>query len=390
LANFFAADPMLNTRLLLLSTWIAMFGASACSNPRERSGTMDSSTQSRVDAGAGGITGGSGGAGAIEGAGGADGADSGRNPGTGSVDTTEGGVSVGQTGGSGGSPAVTPIAPVGLLSQYDNGCVIRDDSTLACWDRSLYASATITDYATGTYDSVIVDRFAASVDDACAHRTAGGYDCYPLNTLLAPPSDEYTQVTFGRQFACGLLTNGNVDCWGMVPAGTIPDDPFVQITGVDTNVCGLRADGTGTCWFDGTFATFPSDIRFRQISLAFAFMCGVTTDSGLVCWGTAAPTAPTGEPLVLSGKVQMVSGGRDHGCVLMEDGHVEALLNPEFDTRADNYQAPPSSLHFIAIDAGIEHDCGITTDGEVWCWGYDQPAKQMLGTDAKPISAKIR
>src|SRR4051794_29872730 len=119
---------MLNTWMLLLCTWTAMLGASACGNPRERHGAMDSGTQSRTDAGGGGMTAGAA-AGSTGGAGGARGGGGDASTGTGGVgSTTDGAVSVGQPAGSGGAPAVTPIGPVTALSQYDNGCVVRSDS----------------------------------------------------------------------------------------------------------------------------------------------------------------------------------------------------------------------------------------------------------------------
>jgi hypothetical protein len=205
---------------------------------------------------------------------------------------------------------------------------------------------------------------------------SGGYNCEPLNSKIIPPAGiEYLQIAIGFDQACGLKADGSVECWGDPVVSNTPSGTFVQIDSSAGVFCGLRSEGTGECWPDESpFHVFPANERFRQIAAGRTRVCGITLDSRVLCWG-AAPTPRTKTDSAIA-----ISVDDNHACAVLEDGRADC-----FGTFLPTYQPPPAEQRFRVIDAGIDADCGITTDLHVWCWGNNLPAREMLDGDGNPI-----
>ena len=77
-------------------------------------------------------------------------------------------------------------------------------------------------------------------------------------------------------------------------------------------------------------------------------------------------TEPLSDVTVAEGSFVSVSAGRNHTCGVRTDGDVDCW-------GYDNYgQSAPPDDSFVSISAGDFHTCGVKTDGSVVCWGKDE------------------
>lgn len=274
-----------------------------------------------------------------------------------------------------------PEYPSPVLAQTGQGCAIKSDGTMWCWDNTLVYSNT--NIIPGEFDAVYMSSDSVG-NHLCGHFPSGGYSCYSLNSPIIPAAGrEYVQLAIGsvrpfiRGLACGLLPNGKVECWGIPGVTNTPTGTFVQIDACEGVFCGVHPDGTGECWDEGNddWHRFPVGERFKQVSAGRLSTCGVTLDARALCWGVTPIVSALTDP------VRMISVDGDHACALLEDGHVECFG----DFVGLPYEGPPPDIRFRAIDAGLRTDCGITTEQHVWCWGPGLPPREMLDADGQPI-----
>ncbi len=145
------------------------------------------------------------------------------------------------------------------------------------------------------------------------------------------------QVEAGASHTCAVLLSGDVYCWGgwsteldrsvlydgqlgyggaegsAAPVRVASDETFVSVStsrlAIWTTTCGLTADGRAFCWGSNRngalgVAAAPSqcvvagtincaltpiavetDARFTTLEVGEQFVCGLTTDARILCWG---------------------------------------------------------------------------------------------------------
>jgi len=140
----------------------------------------------------------------------------------------------------------------------------------------------------------------------------------PDTTLPVPVPGgfKYRALVVGYQHSCGLLVSGRVSCWGdstQVQLGdnTLATFTFTLLSAGAAHTCGLTGNGTAYCWggdANGQLGSQPAQL----------------------CTTTAGPTACTPSPTAVSG-----------------------------------------GLMFVALSAGTQHTCGLTTSQTVYCWGLN-------------------
>ena len=79
-----------------------------------------------------------------------------------------------------------------------------------------------------------------------------------------------------------------------------------------------------------------------------------------------ATPAPTEPPTPTAGSFVSVSAGVQHTCGVRSDGSVVCWGN--YDTG----RATPPAGSFDSVSAGLFHTCGVKSDGSVACWGDDE------------------
>jgi alpha-tubulin suppressor-like RCC1 family protein len=158
-----------------------------------------------------------------------------------------------------------------------------------------------------------------------------------LSPALVPSSPEMTRVSVGSLTTCGTDATGFGYCWEANPRGAIGDGTtegstvpkriasnleFVDISVGLVQTCGIVLGGVGYCWGDDSFGELgvhPSLLAER-------------------CGGQQLPC--TTVPVVIYGRQQFVS------------------LSTSFGS----------------------HTCGVTTRGNLYCWGLGVSGQRGDGT----------
>lgn len=137
----------------------------------------------------------------------------------------------------------------------------------------------------------------------------------------------FVSISSGDHFACGLTAEGEAHCWGELSwnGASAP-----QIADAPVHIAG------------------PPGVRLSALFAARRSMCVLAQGSSdAFCWGETS-----------FGKLGV--------------GTTEGLLQPP--TRVLGGHA------FAALAAGPAHTCGVTRDGEVYCWGLNLHGGLGTGT----------
>jgi alpha-tubulin suppressor-like RCC1 family protein len=135
---------------------------------------------------------------------------------------------------------------------------------------------------------------------------------------------------------------------------------------------------------------------FLMVDPGYAHSCGVATDGVAYCWGenwegqlgdgsTTANETPTQVLLPAQVTVRLIGAGEEHSCALTWDGAIYCWGSNEYGQLGDGsatgsesqselptqVQAPGGAA-FAALAVGAYHNCAITTDLELYCWGLNE------------------
>jgi alpha-tubulin suppressor-like RCC1 family protein len=250
-----------------------------------------------------------------------------------------------------GGPTLLRVPGVLPWSQISAGathtCAVRTDGALFCW---------------GSNDRGQIGN---------ADFSSGGA---PTRVVLPAP---VASVSAGEQRTCARTTTGTVYCWGAVwisrengleitrtqnSPQLVPGAPSMAWLSVGTfTTCGSDVSGFAYCWEanprgemgTGSQAgsTTPqrvaTNLEFVQLSAGIVQSCGVVVSGAGYCWG--------------------------------DDSFGQIGVSPsELVERCDSQQGPCSTTpvrivgrqQFTEISTGFgSHTCGVTTKGNLYCWG---------------------
>lgn len=198
--------------------------------------------------------------------------------------------------------------------------------------------------------------------------------------LVNPDTLDWAQVSSGGKHSCGLTPEGVAYCWGLNDVGQLgrPTDHHEPLWGV-------RVEGERT---------------FRQITAGQRHSCGLATDGTAYCWGdhnqgqlgTDVIDTTGGEshkPVPVAGELSFtrISAGFVHTCGVTENGDAYCWgMNPTGalgdGTQTDRPEPVrvAGELHFTQVSAGYDHTCGVTEDGIAYCWGDNNEGQLGNGT----------
>jgi len=184
--------------------------------------------------------------------------------------------------------------------------------------------------------------------------------------------------------SCGDITGPSPLVWVQLDAGLAA-------------TCGVTEDERGYCWGERWVLgrggvpnqplPFPREIpgnrRWRTIEVGRDVACGLTVTNETFCWGSPSnssgldtiPAALEGDP----GFAQLTVGDT-HACALTATGVGYCWGDNARGQRGLAYPASltaprevalavADTLRFLMIRAGPESTCGLTTDGDLACWG---------------------
>ena len=179
----------------------------------------------------------------------------------------------------------------------------------------------------------------------------------------------------GAATTCGIATDGKAWCWGADDVGQLGNGNRVErafpgkvagnytmtsLSASKYHTCGI-AGGVVLCWGDNQFGelgdntavlhpvptAINSSLTFISVSAGARHTCAIATGGEAYCWGSRA------------------GGGLGDG------------------SQAGSASSPvkvAGGLSFVALGAGVDHTCGITTGGDAYCWGSNEAGKLGNGS----------
>ncbi len=289
----------------------------------------------------------------------------------------------------------------------DFACGLRDDGRhedgpIVCW-------STIPGQPLAASDQAPEGRFTAisiGATSSCAVDTSGAIDCWGADPLAgrSPLVGLFSDVSVSGgggtapvegTHGCARRVDGTLTCWGYEGAGqaVAPTGVFRQVSVGLIHTCAIQLPYLNVvCWGDrGSGETNPPNRQFNEVAAGFGFSCGVevggaaslgryrqigvglahtcaitSPDGSILCWGAntwgeSSPPAGGGYRQVTVG--DSAGGGGAHSCALASDSHVICWGDHSFG------KCTPPDARFWSIDAAENYTCGVSTTGQVWCWG---------------------
>jgi alpha-tubulin suppressor-like RCC1 family protein len=239
----------------------------------------------------------------------------------------------------------------------------------------------------------------------------------------------FSMITVGGTQVCALAVGGAAYCWGGDSDGQLGDArrvnsstpipvfgggqapaTFVTISAGLKHTCGLTADGTAFCWGSndssqlgvgtpGGAVDIPTQVstglHFTSISAGGFHTCAIAVGGAAFCWGdnmsgelgqgTVGGRSSVPVAVVVGQTFTRISAGYLHTCGLTtggvvfcwgENGDLQLGRGPQTGSSfADGTPAAvgggelPAGVTFAAVSAGLNHTCGVGSDGAAYCWG---------------------
>lgn len=277
-----------------------------------------------------------------------------------------------------------------------------------------------------------------SVVAAWSFRVAWAYSAVVTLFLLAPgltlADDRALDVAAGGNHSCAITSSSSVMCWGDDFHGQLGDNDGpvlkpvpVATVGLRTGVvaisaglfhtCAIATAAKIYCWgnnnngqigiddFQNTLASVPTPVaawsdRASAIAAGYLHTCALTESAVVKCWGSNIngqlgrgmfsinsidPTSVSG----LSGDVIAVAAGGFHNCALTSQGAVYcwgANESGQLGNNSSNDSSLPVRVanlpnDVVAITAGRTHTCALRGGGELVCWGFNESGQLGDGTN---------
>lgn len=251
------------------------------------------------------------------------------------------------------------------------------------------------------------------VDGACVYDETSTY-CftYCLSDHCAPFD---VSIASGENDSCAVIHGGPVKCWGGTFGGVLGDvdanyvgptvvpglEQGVRKVSVGTNsACALTNDGHVKCWgqyFSYAMATEVTGLPDGIVDIAcgapyFDHTCVITADATVKCWGSDnfgqlgdGTTTPSftyqyeiADVSSLPAGAYAISAGSNDTCAITTGGQLSCWgMNRYGELGIGTYDTSPVpatvtgfATGAVAVAAGEEYSCAITTLGAVRCWGW--------------------
>ena len=319
-------------------------------------------------------------------------------------------------------------AVAGVSVSWGHICARKTDGSLWCWGNN--EAGQLGDGTTNVSLVPIevakigrlVSQVSAGYQDTCATRSDGTLWCWGWRSGSQTPSMvqsfglDIVAVAVGSAHFCARKRDGTLWCWGGNRAGQLGDGTTVsrstpgQVTAVGATLdlavsngvtCAVQSGGTLRCWGDNDFGQLGIGVTsaqptpravanlgtsVAQLAAGADFFCARRTDGGVACWGIDPASQPGDgsgsivcqpsplEVAALARPVTQVAGGDEGSCALSTDGQVWCwgwVSNAAggFELRAVPFQVPGLPATIVEVAVGSSHACALANDGTLWCWG---------------------
>ena len=270
-------------------------------------------------------------------------------------------------------------------------CGLKENGEAECWTDDYGAGDGLDQSPAGEF--LMLD---AGHSHTCGVQASGSAICWGGEYgegVAVLPGEKFASVSADHDgYTCGLRTDGSIACWefrsGEFSQLTAPEGSFETISVEGERGCGIRTGGALRCWsplpiwaLEGLGA--PPQGRFTAISVGDEFACASRYDGIVVCWGkTSGAMPPGGYGINELGMVYAVSGVRDDDVTTYiavgDDNSCQWQEAPETYHgkfcwgNPDAGRSEPGGPTYRAISVGYLHNCAVTTENQIRCWGYSQ------------------
>lgn len=275
--------------------------------------------------------------------------------------------SVGQLGNGSTESSMKAVAVSGDLEfksisvGWDHTCGITVDTEAYCWGRGRYGRL-----GNGSAENSLIPT-----------AVSGGLS--------------FEQVNSGMAHTCGITTGGDAFCWGrgedgilgnssiessLVPVPVSGGLTFGSIHAGSATTCGITTGGDAYCWGASDFGNLlgqGDDERDRKlapglvagafnfkpesISVGLDHVCAISTADEAICWGR--------------GRYGKLGIGSGDGLGVIENLRTPRKVN--------------GNISFALVSTGVFQTCGISTDGNAYCWGRNGSGQLGDGTTAMRV-----
>jgi alpha-tubulin suppressor-like RCC1 family protein len=296
--------------------------------------------------------------------------------------------------------------PKTIFTQTAHTCRLSSQGVASCWGKNRYGELG------GGFRS---DHF------------------YPPIQVQMPEGVQLKELTTADSHTCGLTRTGTVYCWGKnlygqlginlrqtqltpVPIQMPERIRFLTIGAGVYHTCGLSQNGDAFCWgrnSDGQLGngsrenriipvrvSMPRNIQFKSLSFGAYFVCGLSLQGKVYCWGSnfvgqlgdgSQVDRLTPTPVQMNENLifESITSGGLHTCGLTALGQAYCWGNNPAgqlgDSTERNSFSPvsvyqPDGLQFRSIFAGDAFTCGISRNDEVFCWGENDDGQLGIGS----------
>jgi alpha-tubulin suppressor-like RCC1 family protein len=240
-----------------------------------------------------------------------------------------------------------------------------------------------------------------------------------FNVQAAAPHGTFAQISAGFFLStCAVATRGAGYCWGgqgtsstdssgdaatpfySTPVAVSGGLTFAAISGGGTHTCGLTVAGAAYCWGDNfngqlgngdtaassTPVAVTGGLTFKAVSAGIYHTCSLTTAGAIYCWGNdyggelgnGAISYVNSSPVLVAGGLSFVAvgAGYQYSCGLTTSGAAYCWGENDYGelgngstTSSSTPVAVTGGLSFAALSTGYFHACGLTAGGTAYCWG---------------------
>jgi alpha-tubulin suppressor-like RCC1 family protein len=251
----------------------------------------------------------------------------------------------------------------------------------------------------------------------------------------------FVSISAGTAHACGITAHGKAYCWGRNDAGQIGDSTttdrptpvavrgnivFRQISAGDRHTCGVSTYDEPYCWganehgqlgngAKGGTVSFPfrvaGDLTMTLIVAGKHHTCATRKhhdkQDRVMCWGSNAggqlgdmDADDSSLPIEAFGVIRFVSLalGDAHTCGATREGRVfcwgannrgQIGNASTTESRVPFFVRPNRRATFVKVAAGSAHSCGLTAEGEVFCWGDNAAGQVGTGKGSRVLSPAL-
>jgi alpha-tubulin suppressor-like RCC1 family protein len=293
----------------------------------------------------------------------------------------------------------SPNVAVGLGVGGKHSCVITSSNQIVCWGFNEFGQLGDATESEDLSPRDVINHLGGDIDlgfdHSCSVNEQSIIFCWGNNDegqigdgtttarnvptqVQLPSGATAQQIAAGLSHTCALLHSDDVMCWGNNSGGKLGDGTTSHRS-VPTKVVGLRTAPAAS-------SVLTSEISHNSVRFMSSFLTTDVTSHRTLEYGIDEFLDGDTETIDLGwfGKVQQVSAGQHHSCVVISGGHVKcwgdnsegALGTGEVLSRTDPTDVVALNGRASSVAVGRSHSCAVLVDGGLQCWG-DNSAGQL-------------